>query len=171
MEREHAPMLQGLRNRANTALGHICDENAPHPHTDDYASHLRFFSDVVTRLEARSDRARQLMEERSRGLLGRAFSGIFSHLQNTFPDIDFDAAIAPVPQAVRGDLARWVEDNVDALVRAFTSEDDAVVIAADGGDVVDDGDAGAGDGGGGANDDVSDASGTSEDDAASDISG
>ena len=29
LEREHAPMLQDLRNRANTALGHICDVEAP----------------------------------------------------------------------------------------------------------------------------------------------
>ena len=79
LEREHAPMLQDLRNRANTALGFICDENAPHPHSNDYASHLIFFTNVVTRLEARSDRARQLVEERSRGLLGRAFSRVFSH--------------------------------------------------------------------------------------------
>ena len=114
------------------------------------------------------------MEERSRGLLGRAFSRVFSHLRNTFPDFDFDAAIAPVPQAIRGDLARWVEDNVDALVRAFASEDDAVVVAADEGDVVDGGDAGANEGGGDASDGDSDASGASEDDledAASDISG
>ena len=114
------------------------------------------------------------MEERSRGLLGRAFSRVFSHLQNTFPDFDFDAAIAPVPQAIRGDLAQWVEDNVDALVRAFASEDYAVVVAADEGDVADDGDAGVGEGGGGADDGDSDASGASEDDvedAASDISG
>nr|XP_045086361.1 caldesmon-like [Aegilops tauschii subsp. strangulata] len=102
LEHEHAPMLQGLRNRANTALGHICDENAPHPHTDDYASHLRFFTEVVTRLENRSERARQLVEERSRSLLGHAFSHVFSHLQNTYQDIDFDAAIAPVPHAIRG---------------------------------------------------------------------
>ena len=84
------------------------------------------------------------------------------------------AAIAPVPTVVRDDLARWVEDNVDALVRAFTSEDDAVVVAADEGDVVDDGDARAGEGGGDASDGDSDASGASEDDlgdAANDISG
>ena len=31
LEREHAPMLQELRNRANTAMGFICDENAPPP--------------------------------------------------------------------------------------------------------------------------------------------
>ena len=44
LERVHAPMLQDLRNRANVALGHICDENAPHPHANDYAIHLRFFA-------------------------------------------------------------------------------------------------------------------------------
>ena len=77
-------------------------------------------------------------------------------------------------EAIRGDLARWVEDHVDALVRAFTSDNDRVVVAADEGDVVDDGDVGAGKGGGNANDGDSNASGASEDDmgdAASNISG
>ena len=54
LEREHAPMLQSLRIRANAALGAICDEDAPHPHANDYASHLCFFTDVVTHLENRS---------------------------------------------------------------------------------------------------------------------
>nr|XP_020152057.1 tol-Pal system protein TolA-like [Aegilops tauschii subsp. strangulata] len=110
LEREHAPMLPDLRVRANTALGHVCDENALYPHSNDYASHLCFFADVVTCLEA----------------------------------------------------------------RAFASKDDATVVAADEGDVVDDGDAGVDEGGGGADDDDSDANGASEDDvedAASDISG
>ena len=57
-------------------------------------------------------------------MLGRAFSRIFSYLLDRDPHFDFDAAIAPVPIAVWGDLARWVEDNVDALVRAFASDDD-----------------------------------------------
>ena len=112
-------MLRTLRERPNTALGNICDEDAPHPHMTNYASHLRFFTDVVTRLENRSMRARQLVEERSHSLLGHAFSHVFSHLQNTDPHFDFDAIIAPVPEAIRGNLARWVEDNMDALVRAF----------------------------------------------------
>ena len=164
-------MIQDLRNKANTALGYICDENAPAPHSNDYASHLTFFTEVVTRLEAQSARARQLVEERGRGLLQRAFSRVFSHLLNADPNFDFDAAIAPVPTAVRGDLARWVEDHVDALVRAFTSENDGVVVIADEGDVVNDGDGGVADGGddsGEGNDDASDAS---LDDAVSDISG
>ena len=170
LERVHAPMLEGLRNRANAALSHICDENAPHPHSNDYVSHLRFFTDVVMRLENRSERARLLVEERSRGLLGRAFSRVFSHLQNTYQDFDFDAAIAPVPEATRGDLAQWVEDNVDALVRAFVSDDDVLVVAVDGGDVVDGGDGGAGDGGASDSDNGdSDASGGDQEDAVSDM--
>ena len=52
------------------------------------------------------------------------------------PHFDFDAAIAPVPLAVRDNLASWVEDNVDALVRAFTTDDDGVVVATDEGGVV-----------------------------------
>ena len=52
------------------------------------------------------------------------------------PHFDFDAAIAPVPQAVRGDLADWVEDNVDALVRAFASDDDDAIVATNEGGVV-----------------------------------
>nr|XP_020151778.1 plectin-like [Aegilops tauschii subsp. strangulata] len=173
LERVHAPMLEGLGNRANPALGHICDEKAPHPRTTDYASHLRFFTDVVRRLENHSERSRQFVEERSRGLLRRAFSRVFSHLPNTYPNFDFDAAIAPIPEAIRDDLARWVEENVDALVRAFASEDEAVVVAADEGDVVDDGDGGAGEGDGEASDDDSNASDAPEGDpgdAASDLS-
>ena len=52
------------------------------------------------------------------------------------PHFDFDAAIAPVPLAVRDNLAHWVEDNVDALVRAFTADNDGVVVVADEGGVV-----------------------------------
>ena len=84
-------------------------------------------------------------EERSRILLGRAFSLVFSHLQNMDPHFNFDAAIAPVPQAVRGDLAVWVEDNVDALVRAIDSDDDDAIVAADEGGVVNGPDAAGGD--------------------------
>ena len=137
---------------------------------NDYASHLRFFTDVVTRLESHSKRAHQVVEERSRGLLGCAFSRVFSHLLNADPNFDFDAAIAPVPTAFRGDLARWVEDNVDALVRAFTSEYDGVVVAADEGDMVDDGVGGVAGGGDVADEDDDDASDASAGDIASDIS-
>src|SRR3954471_11128776 len=133
----HGPILNMLRERANTALGNICEEAVGEPHTVNYAGNLQFFTAVVTQLEARSARADRLVEERSHALLGRAFSRVFSHLQDMDPHFDFDAVIAPVPQAVRGDLADWVENNVDALVRAFTSDDDNVIVAADEGGVVD----------------------------------
>src|SRR3954468_16855385 len=137
-------MLATLRGRANTALGNICEAAVGEPHTINYASNLQFFTAVVTQLEAWSVRADRLVEERSRALLGRAYSRVFSHLQNMDPHFDFDAAIAPVPQAVRGDLAGWVENNVDALVRAFASDDDDVIVAADDGGVLDDPDAAGG---------------------------
>ena len=96
----HGPMLRTLRERANTALGNICEAAAEEPHVTNYAGNLQFFTDVVTHLENRSERSRQLVEERSRGLLARAFSRVFSHLQNIDPLFDFDAAIAPVPEAI-----------------------------------------------------------------------
>ena len=139
-------MLRDLRTKANQALGTFYDEHAPHPHAEDYASHLRFFTDVVARLESRAERARELVDEKSQGLLGRAFSRVFSHLLNTYPDFDFASAIAPVPAVIRGNLAHWVDDNVDTLVRAFASDDDTVVVAADKGTVVDDSEDNVGDG-------------------------
>ena len=138
-----------------------------------YAGNLQFFTNMVTHLENRSERSRQLVEERSRGLLARAFSRVFSYLQNIDPLFDFDATIAQVPEAVRGDLARWVEDNVDALVRAFTSDDDRVIVAADEGDVVNGGEDDANNGDGEASGDDSGASNASGDalgDAVSDMS-
>ena len=101
-------------------------------------------------------------------MLGRAFSGVFIYLQNKEPHFDFDAAIAPVPVAMRGNLAQWVEDNMDALVRAFASDDDGVIVAADEGGVVDA--PGAGGGVGSDGDDASDASRGAPDDAASHMS-
>ena len=101
-------------------------------------------------------------------MLGRAFSRVLSHLQNRDPHFDFDAAIAPVPIAIRGDLAQWVEDNVDTLVRAFASDDDGVIVATDEGGVVDV--PGAGGGVGDDGDDASNASGGAPDDATSDMS-
>ena len=63
---------------------------------------------------------------------------------------------------------------MDAVVRAFASDDDAVVVAADEGDVVDGGvaDGGAADGDGDSDsDDTSSLSGGDSGDEASDMSG
>ena len=132
-------MLQALQVKANRALGAIYEESIPHPHVEDYACHLDFFTELVMSLESRATRARKLDEEKSGSLLGHAFTRVFSHLQNIDPHFDFDAAIAPVPGAIRDNLAHWVDDNVDALVRAFATGDDATVVVADEGGVVDDG--------------------------------
>ena len=163
-------MLRTLRERANIVLSNICEAAAKEPHETNYAGNLQFFTDVVTLLENRSERSRWLVEERSRALLGRAFSRVFSYLQDRDPHFDFDAVIAPVPIAVRGDLARWVEDNVDALVRAFASDDDGVVVGTNEGDVVDEPGADGDAGGGGNVNDASDASEDAQEDAVSDMS-
>ena len=57
------------------------------------------------------------------------------------------------------------------MVRAFTSENDGVVVIADEGDEVNDGDGGVADGGGDTDEDDDDASDASAGDVASDISG
>ena len=87
------------------------------------------------------------------------------------PHFDFDAAIAPVPQAVQDDLAYWVEDNVDALVRAFASDNDGVIVAADEGGVVNVPDATGGNvEGDGEASDANDSSGGAPEDALGDLS-
>ena len=171
LEHEHGPMLARLRERANAALGNICKAAVVQPHAVNYAGNLQFFTNMVTQLEARSVGANRLVEERSHALLGGAFSRVLGHLQNMDPHFDFDAAIAPVPQAIRGDLARWVEDNVDALVRAFASDNDNAVVAVDEGDVVNGPGAAAGDvEGDGEASDASDDSGGAPEDALGDLS-
>ena len=97
LEHVHSPMLRELRERANTALGIICEAAVGEPHVVNYAGNLQFFTDVVTQLEVRSGRADGLVEERSRALLGHAFSRVFSHLQHMDPHFYFDAAIVQCP--------------------------------------------------------------------------
>ena len=100
LEHMHGPMLRTLKERANAALGNICEAAAEEPRVTNYAGNLQFLTDMVTHLENHSERSRQLVEEQSHGLLARAFSRVFSHLQNIDPLFDFDAAIAPVPEAI-----------------------------------------------------------------------
>ena len=66
-------------------LGEIREASAKEPHEASYVGNLRFFTDVVTLLEDRSERARGLVEERSLALLRRVFSRVFSHLQEMDP--------------------------------------------------------------------------------------
>ena len=48
LEHEHGPMLAMLRERANAALGNICEAAVGEPHAINYAGNLQFFTDVVT---------------------------------------------------------------------------------------------------------------------------
>ena len=68
-----------------------------------------------------------------------------------------------MPEVIWDNLARWVDDHVDALVRAFSSDDDAVVVVEDEGSAVDDGVDSAIDG-------ASSMSGSDSEDATSDMS-
>ena len=72
---------------------------------EDYASHLRLLTEIVTCLEDRAAGARKLVEERSRGLLGHALSSIFSNLLNLDSHFDFSIVLAPVPAATQDKLA------------------------------------------------------------------
>ena len=85
----------------------------------------------MTRLEDQATRARELVEERSQGLLGHAFSRVFSHLLNLDPHFDFDAAIALMPEVIQDNLAGCMDDHVDALVSDFAPEDVVVFITAE----------------------------------------
>ena len=124
-------------------MGAICDESAPHPHESNYASHLNLFTNIVTRLEDQATKARQLVEERSRGLLGHALSRIFSNFVNLGSYFDFSIVLAPVPAATQDKLAKWVDGHVDTLVKELTPEDGTTLLVAEeagaGGDDEEDG--------------------------------
>ena len=77
-------------------------------------------------------KACQLVEERSRGLLGHALSRIFSNLLNFDSHFDFSTVLSPMPAATQDKLAKWVDGHVDALVKELTPEDDTAVLAAKG---------------------------------------
>ena len=62
MQRERSLMLEDLRVRANRALDTICEESISRPHEADDVGYLHFFTQVVTCLEDRATRARQLVE-------------------------------------------------------------------------------------------------------------
>ena len=74
-------------------------------HENDYASHLSFFTDIMTRVEDWAMRSRELVSEKSWGLLGRAFSHVSSNLLNRDFHFDFNVVLAPVPTVVSDNLA------------------------------------------------------------------
>lgn len=71
-------MFQALGLRSIRSLSSICNENVASPLVADDASYLSFFTKVMECLEGGSRRAGRLIEEKSRDLLARAFSRVFS---------------------------------------------------------------------------------------------
>jgi hypothetical protein len=143
MRHMRSSMLEDLMNRTNRALGTICEERIEQPHENYDASYLSFFTQVVTRIEDRAARTRLLVEERSRELLGRVFSRVFSNLFSLDPHFDFNTLITPVPKVTQEVVAHWVDHNVDELVKEFAPDEDAPLVDAEEGDAsgVDDDDA------------------------------
>ena len=133
MRRVRSEMLTALGNRANGALHELLGSGVDDPLTADDACYLKFFSEVVDRLEGQVTMARQLVEEQSRDILRRAVMRIFGNLLRLDPRSDFRALLEPVPDVVAGDVEAWVSDHVEVLVTelvpavedAPASEDDA----------------------------------------------
>ncbi|KAE8799161.1 hypothetical protein D1007_25547 [Hordeum vulgare] len=108
-------MFQGFERRAHQALGFICRGSILSPLVPDEAGYLDFFTKVVERLEAGTQEVGALIEEECRDLLSQALTHVFTHLFHTYPHFDFEAAMAPVPDATCGALGKAVKDHVDAL--------------------------------------------------------
>ena len=129
LRHERSLMLGDLSIRANRALHTICKGNVARPYEADNDGYLLFFTQVVACLEGRAARACQLVEEKSRDLLGRTFSCIFIYLLSLNPYFNFNAAIAPVTRVTQGDLASWVDNHVDDLIKVFSLADDVTALA------------------------------------------
>lgn len=113
-------MFQDHEGRARRALSSVCNESVSSSLVPDDVSYLAFFTRIVERLKGGAEKVRQLVEEKSRDLLARASSCVFSHLLRFDPDFDFEAMTAPVPEVILGALGNWVEDHVDDLIAEFT---------------------------------------------------
>ncbi|KAE8798191.1 hypothetical protein D1007_26481 [Hordeum vulgare] len=109
-------MFEALEHRASRALGDICGEGVSGPLILDDFGYLGFFYRVVEHVEASAKKAFTLTEEKSRDLLGKAASDVFSHLLRLDPDFDFASVLDPVPETIRADLAEWGEVHVEDLV-------------------------------------------------------
>ena len=79
-------------------MGNICEATTEEPHMTNYAGNLQFFTNVVRHLENRSERYRQLVEERSRGLLARAFYASSAIFRTSIPS---STLMPPSPQCLR----------------------------------------------------------------------
>ena len=104
LEHAHGPMLTTLRERANTALGNICEAAVGAPHATNYTGNLQFFTDIMTQLEAQSVRANRLVEERAAPCSGAPFP-VSSTISRTW--ILTSTWTPPSPQFCRPSGATW----------------------------------------------------------------
>ncbi|KAE8815414.1 hypothetical protein D1007_07149 [Hordeum vulgare] len=119
-------MFQSLYGRVSRALSDIYDEGVPGPLVPDDGGYLVFFVRVMERLEAGTEKAHALAEEKSRDLIGQGASHVFSHLLCLKPDFDFAAVLDPVPETICATLAEWVNIHVEDLVARLAPKGGAV---------------------------------------------
>ncbi|KAE8814014.1 hypothetical protein D1007_08652 [Hordeum vulgare] len=115
-------MFRSLEQRASRALSDMCGEGVSGPLIPDESGYLGIFYCVVERLEAGSEKALALTEEKSRDLLGQAVSDIFRHLLCLDLDFGFASVLDPVLETIHSGLAEWVEVHVEDLVSRFSPE-------------------------------------------------
>ncbi|KAE8785905.1 hypothetical protein D1007_40335 [Hordeum vulgare] len=63
-----------------------------------------------------------LIEEESQDLLSQALTHAFSNLFHTVPNFNFEAAMAPIPEAIRGTLGKEVRNHVGMLSVQFARD-------------------------------------------------
>ncbi|KAE8777568.1 hypothetical protein D1007_49639 [Hordeum vulgare] len=115
-------MFQSIERTASRALGDICGEGVSGPLIPDDSGYLGFSCRVVERLEASAGKALEILDEKSRDLLGQVASDVLSHLLCLDPDFDFASLLDLVPETIHAALAKWVEVHVEDLVARLAPE-------------------------------------------------
>ncbi|KAE8817848.1 hypothetical protein D1007_04468 [Hordeum vulgare] len=94
-------MFQGLERWECRALGSIYGGSISSPIIPDDAGYLDFFTKVPEWVEAGAEQVGVLIEDEIRNLMSKAPMHVFSNLLHVDPHFDFEAAMAPVPRAIR----------------------------------------------------------------------
>ncbi|KAE8767070.1 hypothetical protein D1007_61614 [Hordeum vulgare] len=93
-------MFRSIERRASRAMSDMCGKGVSGPTIPDDSRCFGFFYRVVEHLEAGTEKALALAEEKSRYLLGQAASDVFNHLLHLNPDFDFASVLDPVPEMI-----------------------------------------------------------------------
>ncbi|KAE8777577.1 hypothetical protein D1007_49648 [Hordeum vulgare] len=108
-------MFQGLKRRARPAPGLISRGSVSSPVVPDKVGYLDFFTKVVERLEAGAREVGALIEDENNDLLSQSLPRVFSNLFHTDPHFNFEAAMAPIPEASRDTVGKAMRDHVDTV--------------------------------------------------------